>query len=254
MKTRQYELEGDVVKSPVPEFVFTAPETSRAYKFLIDPDNRIHLRSDCVQPVALIVSRMLQMAIRSAYEAVKEPSHNPYTWEKLRDQAKKATDALAQVRKALSTLGPEESIGLRRCRYGSETQERNIIVARQTAERDLATLETAAELLAQLALDADRRRRELFGDKQNPGRPDQKAFVHYLIEGWVYLTGAMPPRSKSGNTLFDRFACEAWDDWHGEGASSELSFTSQTANCLKELSPQRLQDLMTPGPSWVQSL
>lgn len=250
----RYQLEGEEYSGPIPEFAFKRPEQSRVFKLMVDPSKRA---SRLVLPdrrplVAKVVGRMLQLAIADASEPEKQSDLT--LWAEIRDSAARAANAIDQARKCISAIDQDAPRAVRRLRRRQGRGIQDLSQMRKIADRDLRTIEAASAILAELSLDAARKRAEFASENQNPGDPSRQAFVIWLMEGWIFLTGKRPGKSKNpGQTLFSQFAEAAWQDWHGECQPPD--FSSQTNILLDEkFDEATVQLLIADGPVWVRSI
>ncbi len=221
---------------------------------MVDPSKRA---SRLVLPdrrplVAKVVGRMLQLSIADASDPEKQSDLTP--WAEIKDSAARAAKAIDRARKSISAIDQDSPRAVRRLRLRPGQGIQNLIEMRKIADRDLRTIEAASTILAELSKQAERKRAEFASGNQNPGEPSRQAFVIWLMEGWIFLTGRRPGKSKNpGQTLFSQFAEAAWRDWHGECQPPD--FSSQTNILLDEsFDEATVRSLVADGPVWVRSL
>ncbi|AMJ61968.1 hypothetical protein [Bosea sp. PAMC 26642] len=213
------------------ERIIDNPTETLCYQFL---KSRLGSRRPSVRPeletfLPLLAGRTLETAIKSA--SCDMPAEDLTLMENVRDKARLAQNALAQLVSAMEKIRPA-SEALVWFRYGRPRDDGMIRAADHAgAERDWAALVACTTLIAEIEADC-RRRRDTFVQPQNWGDQDKQAFVSIMIDAWWFATGHAPGKSNDPDSNpFLRFVGEAWRDW--KGGDNVPDFSSATATLIR---------------------
>ena len=198
--------------------------------------------------------RTLEVAIVAAALAQEQRTADLRQWS---DLAQLAQDASASLKKVLRGLDPGGAPGslapefyawpLQQTRLSRSPYDEASLV--QSTE-DATALIRALSVVEALQADAAARKASLPA-RQNPGEPEQGAFLERLAEGWVYLFARRPGLGRhSENNPFVQFARAAWEDWKGEAPKEESAFVGQLKPIVVALSDGLVRGLVA-GPSWL---
>jgi hypothetical protein len=222
------------------------------------------VRSEIGDRAISVGRRALEVAILSACSARESnPSREDWepSWRSIRDGAKDADKAIRAALRALDPKGKTARMfqkPLSQTRIDNPKFGVNLLGRDRRAKRDALILIAAQKILAGLAIDSERRRRDFIARLPAKSSDFEKhAFVRALYEGWVFLMGTRPGSSPvADQNPFLLFVEAGWHDWRGEGGLWETpdkrtSFVRSLNLAQDAISDVFINSLVAAGPGWL---